>query len=168
MDQLLTLTDVQKILGDINWLRHSLKLSTKIWTPLFSILMGVMTPPFLASSHLRIKSPTISKSSHHICRGDLYWHETVLCTITSSYIPSGVPWPCRRPTEYCAEKKAYVFLYLVKMFCKCQLGPFDWWCYLAAVFLSSLLVQTTCLLVIVGYGNHPLSLWAVNTWGVLT
>lgn len=55
MDQLLTLTDVQKILGDINWLRHSLKLSTKIWTPLFSILMGVMTPPFLESSHLRIK-----------------------------------------------------------------------------------------------------------------
>lgn len=55
VDQLLTLTDVQKILGDINWLRHSLKLSTKIWTPLFSILMGVMTPPFLVSSHLRIK-----------------------------------------------------------------------------------------------------------------
>lgn len=43
-DQLLTLNDFQKLLGDINWLRPYLKISTGELKPLFDILNGDPAP----------------------------------------------------------------------------------------------------------------------------
>jgi hypothetical protein len=41
---LLTLNDFQKLLGDINWLRPHLKLTTGELKPLFDILKGDASP----------------------------------------------------------------------------------------------------------------------------
>ena len=43
-DNLRTLNDFQKLLGDINWLRHYLKLTTGELKPLFDILKGSSDP----------------------------------------------------------------------------------------------------------------------------
>jgi hypothetical protein len=39
-DNLRTLSDLQKLLGNINWLRPSLKLTTDSLSPLFQLLKG--------------------------------------------------------------------------------------------------------------------------------
>ena len=44
-DNLKTLNDFQKLLGDINWLRPYLKLTTEELKPLFDILKGSSDPP---------------------------------------------------------------------------------------------------------------------------
>jgi hypothetical protein len=43
-DSLKTLNDFQKLLGDINWLRPALKLTTRELSPLFKILQGDTQP----------------------------------------------------------------------------------------------------------------------------
>lgn len=43
-DSLATLNDFQKLLGDINWLRPALKLTTGQLKPLFDILRGDSDP----------------------------------------------------------------------------------------------------------------------------
>lgn len=43
-DNLKTLNDFQKLLGDINWLRPHLKLTTGELKPLFNILKGEADP----------------------------------------------------------------------------------------------------------------------------
>lgn len=44
VDNLKTLNDFQKLLGDINWLRPSLELTTAQLEPLFDILKGDSDP----------------------------------------------------------------------------------------------------------------------------
>ena len=43
-DNLATLNDIQKLLGDINWIRPYLKLTTGEMRPLFNILKGDPDP----------------------------------------------------------------------------------------------------------------------------
>jgi hypothetical protein len=43
-NNLKTLNDFQKLLGDINWLRPALKLTTRELSPLFKILQGDTQP----------------------------------------------------------------------------------------------------------------------------
>ena len=72
-EHLHTLNDFQKLLGDINWLRPYLKLSTGQLQPLFNILKGdsdtlsVKTLTTEVKQALELVNQAIKKSTSQIC-----------------------------------------------------------------------------------------------------
>ena len=94
-DQLHTLNDVQKLLGDINWLRPSLKLTTAQLQPLFDILKGdsnLLSPRTLTSQGakaLQLVNAAIQQAQLTHIHLDL---PVKLIICPTPHVPMGVLW----------------------------------------------------------------------------
>lgn len=94
-DKLKTLNDFQKLLGDINWIRPYLKITTGTLSPLFSILHGdpnpesslYMTPEALQAISLMDKA--LAKARIKQINYSLPWS---LLIFTTSYTPTAYLW----------------------------------------------------------------------------
>ncbi|CAD7673218.1 unnamed protein product [Nyctereutes procyonoides] len=101
--QLKTLNDFQKLLGDINWLRPSLSLTTSQLQPLFSILKGDSSPSSLrqltpeAEDALALVANKIS--SAQLQQRDLT-KDVNLIILKPDALPMAVLWQTHGPLEW--------------------------------------------------------------------
>jgi hypothetical protein len=95
-DNSLTLNDFQRLLGDINWLRPYLQLTTGDLKPLFDTLTGGANPnsPRQLTDEGRIAlqkvEEAISQQQIHPIDYDLL---LTACIIATTHVPTAVLWP---------------------------------------------------------------------------
>ena len=94
-DHLVTLNDYQKLLGDINWIRPYLKLTTAELKPLFNILRGNPDPTFkrqlTAEAQEALEKVEAALSDSCAKRVNLQTNWQFLCLATPT-APTGVLW----------------------------------------------------------------------------
>ena len=94
-DHLITLNDYQKLLGDINWIRPYLKLTTAELKPLFNILRGDPDPTskrqLTAEAQEALGKVEAALSNSYVKRIDLTMTWQFLCLATP-VAPTGVLW----------------------------------------------------------------------------
>ena len=94
-DHPVTLNDYQKLLGDINWIRPYLKLTTAELKPLFNILRGNPDPTFkrqlTAEAQEALEKVEAALSDSYVKRVNLQTNWQFLCLATPT-APTGVLW----------------------------------------------------------------------------
>ena len=94
-DHLVTLNDYQKLLGDINWIRPYLKLTTAELKPLFNILRGDPDPTskrqLTAEAQEALEKVEAALSDSYVKRVNLQTNWQFLCLATPT-APTGVLW----------------------------------------------------------------------------
>ena len=101
-DRLVTLNDYQRLLGDINWIRPYLKLTTAKLKPLFNILRGDSNPTskrqLTAEAREALGKVEAALSDSYVKRIDLTLNWQFLCLATRT-VPMGVLWQ-NGPSEW--------------------------------------------------------------------
>ena len=94
-DHLITLNDYQKLLGDINWIRPYLKLTTAELKPLFNILRGDPDPTskrqLTTEAQEALEKVEAALSDSYVKRVNLQTNWQFLCLATPT-APTGVLW----------------------------------------------------------------------------
>ena len=94
-DHLVTLNDYQKLLGDINWIRPYLKLTTAELKPLFNILRGDPDPTskrqLTVEAQEALEKVEAALSDSYVKRVNLQTNRQFLCLATPT-APTGVLW----------------------------------------------------------------------------
>ena len=94
-DRLVTLNDYQKLLGDINWIRPYLKLTTAELKPLFNILRRDPNPTsrrqLTAEAQEAVGKVETALSNSYVKRIDLTVTWQFLCLVTPT-APTEVLW----------------------------------------------------------------------------
>ena len=94
-DHLVTLNDYQKLLGDINWIRPYLKLTTAELKPLFNILRGDPDPTskrqLTVEAQEALEKVEAALSDSYVKRVNLQTNWQFLCLATPT-APTGVLW----------------------------------------------------------------------------
>jgi hypothetical protein len=95
MDNLRTLNDFQKLLGDIQWVRPNLGLTNKQFQPLYDILLGdiELNSPRQLTDSARIALSLVEKGiqTAALKRRDLF-SPIILCILPLESQPTGVLW----------------------------------------------------------------------------
>jgi hypothetical protein len=97
-DNLKTLNDFQKLLGDINWLHPALKLTTCELSPLFKILQGDTQPssPRYLTLEGCMALSKVEQDIHNSQRTRVdYSQTTQLLVLPTASLPTGVLWQTR-------------------------------------------------------------------------
>lgn len=94
-DALNTLNDYQKLLGDINWIRPYLRLTTAELKPLFDMLRGDSNPksphiltPEAEEALIKVEQAINNQSLHHLD----YFKPWLLVILATQHTPTGCLW----------------------------------------------------------------------------
>ena len=94
-DYLITLSDYQKLLGDVNWIRPYLKFTTAEWKPNFNILCRDPDPTskrqLIAEAREALRKVEAALLNSYVKRIDLMVTWQFLCLATPT-VPMGVLW----------------------------------------------------------------------------